>query len=337
MLEVTPAARSDLEAIFAIADAWKITKVKNLEGGFLVSDFSLEDYRAAFDQGCDFFVARQDNEIVAFLYGYGSDHIPASDVVNGLVKANMYDDFFLIKQICIKQNRQNAGQAASRLYDHVKAFGTPVAAAIIMDPLNQRSIAFHERKGFKKILEVDAPKDFDGVERVRGIWAYFPEGGKKDIRTLSLAHKNVADNIVDYYCGILGLYTHEDNLNWTKLGMNVTFMFALLASVPYVTSRPGDGLEEKLVGGVVIVIGFLINAFFHLKIRSGLRYLAHHKNKVKAIEKDLCKFYGYEMVLNSDDANISGTSITSALMRHATTAMLAVWTVASAVIVYRVF
>lgn len=337
MIEVKPAVKSDLEEIYTIADAWKITNVEDIDDGFLVSDFSLNDYEKAFDQGCYFFKACYQDEIVAFLYGYMSNSIDETDTVNNLLKANMYDRFFLIKQICVRKNHQHTKGAASLLYARAKNLGVPVAAAIILDPLNERSVTFHERQDFRKILEVDAPEDFDGVRRPRGIWAHFPRGLRNDIRTRSLAEKNVADNIVDYYCGILGLYQHEDNLNWTKLGMNVTFMFALLASVPYVTTRPGDGFEVKLLGVVVIFTGFLINFFFHKKLRSGLQYLSHHKNKVKMIEKTLCRVYGYEMVLNAGDSNISGTSVTSSLMRHATSVIIGVWSVASAFIIYKVF
>jgi predicted GNAT superfamily acetyltransferase len=143
--------------------------------GFLVSNFHEEDYRGFIDRADHFYVLLEDRKLCGFLYAYSCDRNKDNEWLSLLIKSRHPAPFIMIKQICIRSDLIGRGLAAS-LYQHLfsQAREYPLFAAIVLEPVNQRSIIFHERHGFRKVFQITPP---DGM--LRGIWMRSPEIGRR--------------------------------------------------------------------------------------------------------------------------------------------------------------
>lgn len=122
----------------------------------------------------------------------------------------------------------------------------------------------------------------------------------------------------------IGLYTHEDNLNWTKFGMLVTFVFALCAGFSHFYEQT-DG-TSFFISLLIIILGFVITFLFKQKISSGLTYMESHKEKVKTIEKKLYSLdSGYEKIIAVDNKKISTKSTTTNIMNNVPNISFLIW------------
>lgn len=336
-IAIAPVCAADLDAIHELAEAWTLPRLKSTEEGFLVSNFSRERYGQLLDEPNVFLKAELEGVIVGFLYGFSSEYVKPDDVVNSLVRYSLTGPFFIIKQICIARNQPNTRGVATALYERVKEQQQGlIAAAVVLGPPNPRSIAFHEKQGFEQWFEIDPPPDADGVVRRRGIWCYRPPGCETEARLRWHRRESVPAHLIDYHQSAVQLYTHEDNLNWTKLGMNVTFMMAMLATVPYLLKLPAEAPLTWVITVAVIVTGFLLNRLFGLKLRSGLDYLQHHKASVQRLEQRLASGYDIPPLLYVGDQRIARESATANVLRRTPWVTMSLWTLVALVLSARI-
>lgn len=335
-ITISPVRAADVDTIHALAEAWTLPRLASADEGFLVSNFSRERYRQFLDEHNVFIKAEVNGEIVGFLYGFSSKQVKPDDVVNALVRYNLTEPFFIIKQVCIARNHPGTPGVAVALYEQIKQRETGlIAAAVVLDPPNPRSIAFHEKQGFEQWFEIDAPPDADGVTRRRGIWCYCPEGCANRPRLRWHRREAVPGHLIEYHGSAVQLYTHEDNLNWTKLGMNVTFMMAMLATVPYLLKLPATAPLSWLITAAVVVSGFLLNRLFGIKLRSGLDYMRHHKASVQRLEQRLASGYDVPPLLYVGDRRIARESATANVMRRTPWVTMGLWTLVTLVLLTR--
>lgn len=165
-ITIRPAGPQDLEEIFRIAEEnskKNIPEEKAGENGFLVSDYSKEDYADFLQRADYFFVIMVNKDIVGFMLAYSHDKIRKEEYINNLIRERSDVPFVLIKQVCI--DKKNAGSGyAKNLYDYLfrHAREKKFSGAIVHKPRNTRSIEFHERLGFR--LDFEATPE-DGMPR----------------------------------------------------------------------------------------------------------------------------------------------------------------------------
>ncbi|KAA8983667.1 MULTISPECIES: GNAT family N-acetyltransferase [Gammaproteobacteria] len=169
MSEIRPATGQDVPAIHSLAEQWVLQGLSSAEArdyGFLVSNFTPAEYRRFTQVANAFYVLEHEGQVEAFILALTDDRISPDDPVS--LSIHDYDPgpFLLVKQICSRRGSSVRG-AATALYRFVSEefSGLPQYAAIVLEPENTRSIGFHEKSGFTRCCERDAP---DG--RRRGIW-----------------------------------------------------------------------------------------------------------------------------------------------------------------------
>lgn len=321
-INIRAVTKEDLEEVLLIANQWSLagqSEDESEEEGFLVSAFTIEQYQDYLANAEYFYVAEVEGQIEAFLLAYESESIAPSELTNTLLRYNLKESFILIKQICIRRDSINSKGCASSLYEYLNQIKPDKSnlAAVVLEPLNRRSIKFHERCGFYKLCTISPPADSDGKTRLRGIWYRPPLNAPEHRPSTRYQTSNACtfplEVLVSKQEIASNLYTHEDNLNWTKLGLLVTFMFALTTAFNHLMGKSSDSLG--VVGAItvimVIIIGHVIIELFKRKIESGLDYMQQHKESVKQLDVLIqTKLEGCPSILNGNK-KISGQSATA--------------------------
>lgn len=138
--------------------------------GFLVSEFNEQDYQDFLGRVNHFYVLSNGQMTAGFLLAYSSDKIRSDEWLNMHIKSLYTEPFILIKQICVHAQKSGSG-LASTLFQHLfnQVPGKRFFSVIVLEPCNHRSIAFHEKLGFTKVLEIEPPG-----ESLRGVWMRVP-------------------------------------------------------------------------------------------------------------------------------------------------------------------
>ena len=173
--EIIHAEMEYLEDIFKIAQMYSLSNLSTnhaSESGFLVSDFSIDDYKQFIEDNRLFWILLEAGELRAFMLAIDPKKQVLDPGLNNKVQEFGLDEYLLIKQICIHPDHTSKG-IASRIY---KTFikehhDIPLVASIVTDPPNPISINFHNKMGFKLAFEYAAP---DGLPRE--IWVYTKGG-----------------------------------------------------------------------------------------------------------------------------------------------------------------
>lgn len=173
MTHLRRAAARDVAAIAAIQRAVRLgarEKAEAARAGFLATDFSETDYARLVAWADHVYVAEGAGGIDAFVLAYTSERIDDEDPVSAATLERLSGPFVYIKQVGVRPEAQRRG-LARRLYDHLRAAAgnQPCAAAIVLDPPNEASSAFHRSMGFRRAFDVDSP---DG--RGRALWCDDP-------------------------------------------------------------------------------------------------------------------------------------------------------------------
>lgn len=320
-INIRQATEDDLTEVLAIANEWSLESLSGgkEEDGFLVSAFKLEQYQDYLAHAEYFYIAEVEGSIEAFLLAYESESIDPSELTNTLLRCNLVESFILIKQICVRRDSTRNKGCAAALYDyiHQQQPNKSNLAAVVLEPLNKRSIKFHERCGFYQLCNITPPADKDGEIRLRGIWYRPPLNALEHQPSLRFnsveACQAPLDTLVSRQEIASNLYTHEDNLNWTKLGLLVTFMFALTTAFNHLMGKSPEqlGVVGVITVILVIVIGHVIIELFKKKIESGLNYMQQHKESVKKLDILVqAKHPSCPSILNGNK-HISGQSATA--------------------------
>lgn len=273
-LEIRRATAADIPAIVAIAEQWKLGERPMsdlMDRGFLVSDFSSEDYQHLVAASDYCYVACRDGVVVGFLLAYGQRSLGEIDDTTAEWVATRLDDFVVIKQVAV--DPAHAGSGVGReLYLHLieclRGQGVQLVAAVVDTPPNVRSRAFHRKLGFTEAFSLQHP---DG--RTRSIWRY----------STARASNEVLE--AQYQAGV-ALYMHEDLLNWDKLRNYLYVTVATAAALGFVLAQTPSGTtyDPTAVGIVLCLVGLLTSVGFGIALNSGVAYLAMRKEAVAELE-----------------------------------------------------
>ena len=165
-LKIKKAAQEHLTDIFTLARSLSLQRMPSDQSGqlgFLVSEFTKEDYLSYIQNADHFYVLYEGDALCGFLYAYSSDLITENEWMNQLIKSKHPEPFVLIKQICIQPHLMGKG-LATHLYQHLfqQTADCPLFTVIVTEPYNQRSVDFHKGHGFKEVFRRTPP---DGIPR----------------------------------------------------------------------------------------------------------------------------------------------------------------------------
>lgn len=134
--------------------------------GFLVSGYSASQYER---WASNILVGEYNGRVGAFLLSFRRNEIPSElQDAERLFEAAGDDDFLLIKQVAVQSEVMGTGGGKALYHYRLRAcHGIPVFAAILLEPRNDRSIAFHAAMGFIRFADFAGP---DG--RPRAFWRY---------------------------------------------------------------------------------------------------------------------------------------------------------------------
>jgi predicted GNAT superfamily acetyltransferase len=308
-------------------------------GGFLVSGYSEDDYRRFAEMYEYFFKATVNGKIAGVLMAFESGNIPPEDKNNSLLKYAVKKDFVLIKQIFVSPDAANTG-VATRLYKHLFSLippARPAVTVVVTEPFNRISCEFHKRRGFSEFLAFVPEPDRDGKTRRRSAWirpSRDDDNFHDDIR-LSNMHDGVDDigqTMSTRVSNLVDLYMHEDNLNWTKIGQQCTILFALIAGFAWFYGKALPEVSYPLLA-IAGTGGVVINVMFFLKIRSGLRYMNTYKQKIRECDRQLTFHYPKVGAIFDEGAFISRRSVTSRLLLALSGTGIAIWILATLLMV----
>lgn len=313
------ATLSDIPQIAKLQDEL-LLPVTDGNNGFLVSAFTPEQYEYFLSKYEYFYVAIDADILVGVIMAYHSTHVSADDINNSLIKSTIIGEFVLVKQIFISKKHSGKGIARklyNKLFDEAGSY-LPFVCAIVMEPFNQRSCEFHKRLGFIEYLNFIPVADKDGIVRKRSAWIIAPKD-KEAISYLRLhnAFDTLEDDLGDVMSNranaLISLYQHEDNLNWTKFGLQTTVLFALFASFTYFNDK--DITENALPILVILALwGIIVNILFMIKINSGIYYMNAYKLKIKQYDELLTFYFPKVAKIFNSNEYISKKSITCRLM-----------------------
>jgi predicted GNAT superfamily acetyltransferase len=168
-IEIRSAVLDDIPQIFELAESLALQGLSSEERskkGFLVSSFTIEDYLRLLGYVDHFYVAVQNSKLVAFMLAYSSIHIQDDEWLNLRIRDKYRSPFILIKQVVVAKEFMGKGIATS-LYEYLMQCNSNMSyfVAVVLDPPNFRSIALHERLGFKQVCTATPPDHIP-----RGVW-----------------------------------------------------------------------------------------------------------------------------------------------------------------------
>lgn len=282
-VEIVRAGEQHLDAIVALAEARRLDPRDPQAGraGFLVSDYTRDDYRERLSSAEHFWVAVKGPEVLGYLLAYSDARIGPEEWLNHRIKTTL-GAFLVIKQICVSHKAARGG-IASRLYHHVleQWHGSPVIAAVVSRPFNEASTLFHRKLGFEELTRLTPP---DGKERMVWVW-------RKPRETMLQAQYGVA----------IDLYKHEDTLNWNKLNNFFYITAGLAAALGFTLGQRGEEASSStfLTDGLAMlisVIGLGSAVAFTIMLLFGRRYLHARKNAAMELEEHLAWHGGQRIV-----------------------------------------
>ncbi len=280
-IEIVRAEETHLADVAALAESRRLDESDPAAAGrdgFLVSDYTLDDYRGRLADAEHFWVAVKGGEVVGFLLAYSDERLEPEEWLNHRIKTAL-GSFLVIKQVCVSRGAARQG-VASRLYHHVleQWLASPVIAAVVSEPHNHASSQFHRKLGFEELTHLTPP---DGRQRTVWVW-------RKPREAMLQCQYAVA----------VDLYKHEDTTNWHKLN-NFFYITAGMAAAVAV-SLGKDGAESKEVARslalIIAVIGFGCSVAFSQMLRFGRRYLLARKNAVIDLEEYMAWHGGQRIV-----------------------------------------
>ena len=247
--------------------------------GFLVSEYTHATYRERLATAEHFYLAVNGDEAQGFVLAYSDERLAPDEWLNHRIRARL-GGFLVIKQVCVAETAARQG-IASQLYHHVLGqwSRSPVIAAVVAEPPNHASTAFHRRLGFEVLTELTPP---DG--RLRQVWVW-----RKPREGMLQTQYGVA----------VDLYKHEDTTNWNKLNNFFYITAALAAATGFALSNGQQGDRSSLSRNLVLVIaviGLGSSVAFSQMLRFGRRYLHARKGAVADIEQYLVWHGGQRVV-----------------------------------------
>ena len=338
-MSISKVTREDIPQIAALQEQLLITNT-DTKDGFLVSAFSNEDYLHFLDKYEFFYKYVEGDELLGVVMAFHSCNVVPEDKNNSLLRNTVIGDCIIIKQIFTAPKSMGKG-ISTQLYSHLfSEIGSdlPIVCVIVIEPFNERSCNFHKKHGFIEYLNFTPDADKDKVIRKRSAWIRLHDKSSNIESTVRLSNifytgDDDGEVMASRADAFISLYLHEDNLNWTKFGVQTTILFALFASFAYFYEKPFSNnlLPIMLLGGW----GLAINIIFWIKIKSGLHYMNTYKKKIQAFDRLLTFYYPKMMPIFASHEKISQTSITCRLLSKISLAGLLVWAIAVIVLLLK--
>ncbi|MEW2619811.1 GNAT family N-acetyltransferase [Streptomyces sp. NPDC048106] len=284
-IEIVRAREEHLAGVMALAEYWQLDpgdSGKAGQTGFLVSDYTIDDYRERLTSAEHFWVAVKGTDVVGFLLAYSDARIGPEEWLNHRIKSTM-GAFLVIKQVCVAQSVARAG-VGSRLYHHVLEQWTqsPVIAAVVSEPYNEASVGFHRKLGFDELTRITPP---DGRRRM--VW---------------VARKPREQLLQTQYTVAVDLYKHEDNTNWQKLNNFLYITAGLAAALGFTFGADKDSVSAgsaRALGVAICFVGVVSALAFAQMLRFGRRYLSARKRSAIELEEVLA-WHGGQRVVGRD-------------------------------------
>ncbi|WP_432182641.1 GNAT family N-acetyltransferase [Streptomyces sp. NBC_00063] len=283
-IEIVRAGEAHLQSIVELAADRRLDVTDPQRAGrdgFLVSNYTLADYRARLATAEHFWVAVKGTEVLGYLMAYSDEQIEPDEWLNHRIKSTL-GAFLVIKQICVSRRAARSG-VASRLYHHVlEQWSTsPVIAAVVSEPYNEASTLFHRKLGFEELTRLTPP---DGKQRMVWVW-------RKPREAMLQAQYAVA----------IDLYKHEDTTNWHKLNNFFYITAGLAAALGFTLGNEGEptrSMEEisRSLAMVICVIGLGSALAFSQMLRYGRRYLGARKRAAMELEEYMAWHGGQRIV-----------------------------------------
>ena len=293
---VREAKKEDSDAIHKIAKQNSLSEKEHSysrkeinefkKDGFLVSDYSLNDYEKFIEQRSIHVFVDGDGIVKAFILIFKKDQLDKDEpVYRLLIQRSGKDDFIVIKQICVERESMKK-QYAAKLYIHLMSNynNYDFYTAIVTEPkcFNMRSVKFHEDFGFVRYFnfkpddlgDPDDPDDKDGKERTL---FYFRSLNNCSAELLAEQYKTAVD-----------LYIHEDNLVWQKINFFLIISSALFALDGWLPKA----LTNPITSILLSTFGIIVSVLFYMAISNGLEYMLARKNAVMEIEMKLISLGG---------------------------------------------
>ncbi|TJZ57019.1 GNAT family N-acetyltransferase [Streptomyces piniterrae] len=294
-IEIIRADESHLPEVVALAGARSLDPSDLAAAGrdgFLVSDYTLDDYRSRLTHAEHFWVAVRDNEVLGFLLAYTDEQLEPEEWLNHRIKTSL-GSFLVIKQVCVSRNAARRG-VASRLYHHVLEQwpASPVIAAVVSEPYNHASARFHRKLGFEELTRLTPP---DG--RPRTVWVW-----RKPRESMLQVQYSVA----------VDLYKHEDTTNWHKLNNFFYITAAMAAAVAVTLGKDGAASKEvaRSLALIIAAIGFGCSLAFSQMLRFGRRYLLARKSAVMELEEHMA-WHGGQRIVGRDTGSAGNSWLRS--------------------------
>ncbi len=325
-MNIRPAQLDDVEKIYEIAVNNSLSNIKTKKpvNGFLISNYDLETYKKYIQNNRYFFVIEDEGEIRAFLLAFLKKEIDPNQLINKKILAYSNDNFVIIKQICTAPDSYRKGygtQLYSFLMDEVSQ---NIFVAVVIDPINQASIDFHQELGFR-IAFTTTPED--RIKRVILFW---------DNPCNNFYDKDI---VLNQYEMAIDLYIHEDNLNWSKLH-HLFYITGGLFAVAFLWPEISYNLPfyEFLI--MISFLGMVSSWLFWIALSNGIDYMQTRKQAVVDIERILLKLKGVRIVSTHYDEGIKNKRLkkspTTNVMKNIPLIMLIIWTIIFIVAVTRV-
>jgi predicted GNAT superfamily acetyltransferase len=149
---IRKATTKDAKTIIEIIESVHIKNIKNIDGGFLMSENLSESFYENMINNYDYcYVYELENKIVGFLMAYSSRFIDKTDELGSyLIDSYLNEEFIYIFQVAVNPSCQmnNIGtNLYLELFNNAKIKN--FKAITSKNPLNKVSRLFHQKLGFK--------------------------------------------------------------------------------------------------------------------------------------------------------------------------------------------
>ncbi|MFW5841657.1 MAG: N-acetyltransferase family protein [Bacillota bacterium] len=308
---IRKAILNDANAVYHIAKQNQLIDTKK-QSSFLVSDFTIDDYKAFIQTLKHFYVYVNKDTVLGFLFAYEKDDLDLMLRVNQQIVHDAKNPFLVIKQVGIdpEQKRQGIG---SKLYSFLMdKTDHDIYLAVTLVPYNKASMAFHKHMNFVQVFNVN---EKDGIKRA--IFYY------DNPKTQAYYNETI---LLENYQTAKELYMHEDTLTWSK----VNHLFYVTASLgAAIVIAANINTHNALYIGMLIVsiIGILASILFNIAIRSGLIYMQSRKAALERIEAHLKRHGGTEVLYIKTNKNMRrlSRSYTEYVLKALPLTLIAVW------------
>ncbi len=288
----------DAKEILSIASSNTLSGLSKAErkNGFLVSNFSLEDYEIFIEKHELFYVLIENDIVQAFLLAYFPEELDDTQIINKKIKEYAVKPYVVIKQICVSRSSANKGYA-SKLYEYfIEHVKKDIFLAVVLEPYNEASIMFHMKHRFEQLIAITAEDNI-----LRGI---FYRAYNKSISSYD------KDIILTQYEKAIELYKHEDELNWSKM-YHLFYVTAGLAALLSIILPMISGIMINISICILSLMGSLVSGLFYIAISNGINYMQRRKQSVIDIEQILIGLNGVKVVSSNFDRNDRAFRISS--------------------------